>query len=744
MTDFLKRIDRWLTDKPHRADASAILVLLVLWAFYFWRVLTPNAADRVSLPEGDYSGQFLSFGAYQARRLLSGEIPLWNPYNYGGLPFIADTQAAVFYPPRLITIFASAWFFEGWNYSALQAETLAHYLLASLFMYLFIRTITQSRIAGLISGLTFAYGGFLTGYPPLQLAVLEAAVWLPLALLGVYKASETEGGWSLRWLALTPLALGIGLLAGHPQTSLFTSYVLIAYIIHRAVKQHIGWKLTTVVLGIVLVVGFGLAAVQVLPGLEYTRLTIRAAYGFQELANGFPYSDLLTVIYPNSLTVWSPLYSGIVALVLAAIAVWMNAPQARFWLVVGLVELGLSFGGATILYHLAYLAVPGFALFRGQERAAYVIAACVAILAGIGFDRLRQGNKPVRLSLVLGYTAIIGWILALEIFIGSLFFREVVLFNVIKAAFSFALLASLAWAFFGREVLNVQLPSFGPIAIALVVFDLFSATIGTNFEPVPALQRDFIGPLVDTVQQDELLYRVDGRYGLGENYGTLLNIQDIRGTSPLRLGSLEQYVSRLPQSKLYQMLAVKYVFTDAQQLEQPSSIIDENDSVQPPQLLHEIDEPMPRAWMAYNVFVAPSDAQALGFISDPAFDLRTNVTLPAQPKGMTSPATPPTDWQITIVDYQPESIRLEVETPEDGVLVLSEFDYPGWQAKVDSEPAEIWRANAGLRGIPLTAGSYDVVFEYRPLSVRIGAVVSVVSVLVIVGAMVTNARTSIR
>jgi len=106
---WLEHLQAWFTRRPRLADAAALVILTLLWSFYFWRVLTPDPNNQVSLPQGDYSGQFFAFGDYQARRLLAGEIPLWNPYNNAGHPFLADTQSAVFYPPRLITIVISHW-----------------------------------------------------------------------------------------------------------------------------------------------------------------------------------------------------------------------------------------------------------------------------------------------------------------------------------------------------------------------------------------------------------------------------------------------------------------------------------------------------------------------------------------------------------------------------------------------------------------------------------------------------------
>jgi hypothetical protein len=159
-------------------DALAISLLALLWLLFFWRLFTPVAADQASLQLGDFSGQFVAFGGYQAERMCAGEWPLWNPYNNGGFPFAADTQTAVFYPPRWVTIAASC--AGGWSYHALELEMTAHVLFASLAMYALVRRLTSGAAltvpAGMLAALVFAFGGFMSGYPPLQLALLEAAV----------------------------------------------------------------------------------------------------------------------------------------------------------------------------------------------------------------------------------------------------------------------------------------------------------------------------------------------------------------------------------------------------------------------------------------------------------------------------------------------------------------------------------------------------------------------------------------
>ena len=225
-------------------DGIAIIVLVMLWALFFWRVLTPIEADRASFKQGDFSGQFVAFGAYQYERLTAGEVPLWNPYNNSGLPFVADTQAAAFSPPRLLTV-GLARLAGGWSYHALQLEALAHILGYTVVMYALVRRLTGSVWGGVTAAIVGGFGGYLGGYPPLQLALLEAGVWLPMVILGLHGAVKTDGI-DYGVLSLAGLALGLSWLAGHPQTAWFLTYLGVAYFVFRLWEQgQFGWRRNT-------------------------------------------------------------------------------------------------------------------------------------------------------------------------------------------------------------------------------------------------------------------------------------------------------------------------------------------------------------------------------------------------------------------------------------------------------------------------------------------------------------------
>ena len=116
----------------NRTDWLILILFTGLVALFFWRILTPDAANRQSFPPGDFYDQFWAFTTFDVRELGAGRLPLWSPFTFAGSPFWADVQAAVLYPLSLLTLLLSA----PWGFSAyaLSLEAILHFWLAAFFM----------------------------------------------------------------------------------------------------------------------------------------------------------------------------------------------------------------------------------------------------------------------------------------------------------------------------------------------------------------------------------------------------------------------------------------------------------------------------------------------------------------------------------------------------------------------------------------------------------------------------------
>ncbi len=720
-----------------RKDPLAIGVLLLLWLLFFWRLFTPIASDQASLTQGDFSGQFVAFGAYQYERLTRGEIPLWNPYNNGGLPFIADTQAAVFYPPRWVTIALSA-LTGGWTYNSLQMEMTAHVLLYTLLMYVFVRRLTMrselSHLAALAASVIVGYGGYSTGYPPLQLAVLEAASWLPLTLIGILEATR-QRALDLRFIALAGFALGLSWMAGHPQTSWFITYLAAAYLAYCCYHRRISWKRFIGAFILLGLVAIGLTAVTLIPGIEYLLHTSREGLGFAAKGNGFPFRDIVQFVYPGSVSQWSPLYVGIPALFFAAVAIFCRARQCRFWLLVAALATLLSLGENSAFYHASYHLFPGLRFFRGQERAALLVANSLAVLAGLGIACVanwsNQAHRKGALNYWLRFTALLV-IIALGLFFawnddaarwGNLF--EIAARSAIVAALSYAIL---------RHFLRAPRRSSLQLAlIALIAFELISVNINqpANYDSIPYSEQLAMSPppLIQTVLDDENSgpFRVDGFRGLRDNFGSLYGVMDMRGISPLFLKGPQAIIYRdyVNNPLAWELFAVKYIFSGSDSLALPTAVIGRGRDLDGEVYLHKLEDPRPFAILYYEADIVDSDDWALELMTDPRYDEREKIVL-HQPPTLELPAAA-AEGTVRVNSFAPEAITLDIDTADNAILSLSLPHYPGWRARLNEKPTEILRAYAGLTAIEVPAGQHRLSLEFAPLSYAIGALISLVA-----------------
>ena len=716
----------------------AALLLCGLCLLFFWRIITPFVEDRGYFPSGDFVDQFYVFRVFEARHVLAGQIPLWNPYTYSGHPFLADIQSAVFYPPALLTIFLGGpW---GLPFYALEVEAIAHVFVAGLFTYLFVRRLLKADFPALVAAVTFAFGGYLTSYPIQQLAILEVQVWLPLILLLLTVTWERwQESRQRRGAVCAGLVLGISLLAGHPQSSMYVLYIAAAYWGFLTYEGRRQLRAKAGLFGLFLLTGLGVAAVQLLPGLEFMLLSTRVGGTYQEMAHGFPLHDILQVALPGILSQWSPLYVGILPLLLASLGVYLvRRRMVLFWLAVALVALVLSLGGGTFLYSVFYLLVPGFGIFRSQERAAFAFSFAMAMLAGYGAQAMfgpwtgQTGERvkavlwslvgAVGASVALVVALLWGWLrsgLAVDSPFGPMLNRAVLLAV-------FLLLAVGCLYARRRELLAVG--ALMSVTLGIILFDLFTVNWQNNFQATDPLKEYGPSALLAPIQADADAGRVYNEWRLPGNYGMYYAIEDLGGASPLRTAWYDKLLESVPIDRLWELMGVEYAITWRGTLPAASERIYEQPTGEDVTYLHRLEAPSPRAYVVSRAEVLRGE-DALERLADRTFDPSESVVLDEKPSVELEGQARPSNSTVHIVNYEPSRITLDVELGKEGILVLSEVFYPGWGAYVDGSPTEIRRANYALRAVEVEGGPHRVEFLYDPVSLKAGTLISMITLL---------------
>jgi hypothetical protein len=145
---------------------------------------------------------------------------------------------------------------------------------------------------------------------------------------------------------------------------------------------------------------------------------------------------------------------------------------------------------------------------------------------------------------------------------------------------------------------------------------------------------------------------------------------------------------------------------------------------------------LPRAWIASRVEVM-DDAAMLAHIHGPDFDPRTTALLDS-PLACENTVTGDAG-HVEIVQDEGNRIVAQV-VGGGGLLVFSEIDYPGWRAAVDGNAVRLVRADYLLRGLCVPAGAHRVEMVYDPPLVKVGLVVTVLTLLTVVGSGILFAK----
>src|SRR2546423_5770354 len=333
----------------------------------------------------------------------TGPLPLWNPMIMDGLPYIAPvTHGDVLYPTSFLRKYLSA-------DKVTNLGFVLHYILAGLFMFLFLRRLHVSWVGATVGGIAYQLTGILISYArPGHDGKLFVSTMLPLACLALLLALRDRRAWGYPLLAV---AVALCLLSPHVQT---TYYLLIASALFAIYltfgepsTEAVGKRVTRLALTMAAVlVGFGIAAVQILPFIQYIPHSPRAAgyaVDYQGTTSfGIPWNHipefLIAGFTGDTETYWgsNPLklhseYLGLPVVALALLGLGDRRRRLVWWLVgIGTLFLLIALGASTPFYHLWWAVMPMGKKTRAPGMGVFVVAFCTAMFAAFGVDRLER------------------------------------------------------------------------------------------------------------------------------------------------------------------------------------------------------------------------------------------------------------------------------------------------------------------------------------------------------------------
>jgi hypothetical protein len=155
----------------------------------------------------------------------------------------------------------------------------------------------------------------------------------------------------------------------------------------------------------------------------------------------------------------------------------------------------------------------------------------------------------------------------------------------------------------------------------------------------------------------------------------------------------------------------------------------------------QIDDALPRAYIVHKAITVPSETVLDYMMTDDfqpkemvvfeapereeAFSLSPRALLDIGETAKPESDIPGGTEDCQIRAYKNEEIDLDVTMNQDGYLVLSEINYPGWVAYVNGHKRQLLTGNYIFRVLPLSNGTHDVVIRYEPTSFKIGLAITV-------------------
>lgn len=741
------------------------LALLLVTIALFWKIALSAEYSILSLPDNaNQSYAWLQFAATEVRQ---GRLPLWNPFTQGGRNFIGEMQTAAFGPLQAMAYLAPPDAQGRVPIGAINWTILIGYWVAALLQYALCRYLALGRFAALLGAVCFAFSGFMGTRAAQQSNVFFSSVWLPAIVLFYLLALQSRDWWCrLAFSGGSGLFVALSVLSGHHQPgalailSLCVTALFLPLRTNRSSPARLVVALT--LLGVVVVMGLALSAVQSFPTLEYSRYAVRwlsssavmpdQRIDYEILSRHFALTpeNLLGLVSPVLDT--NPdgrVYFGILPLVLALVGLtrWRGELAVQLFALLAVISLLYSLGSFSLLHGLTNVALPGLDKLREAVRALLVTHFSLSILAAFGAGVFVEGksvgrNETLRrASGILGAATAVGVLLVLLIALTSRFIVEKRLpyeFNEIVLA---VVLLALSW---GVTALASRLAE-GTFLVCALMWAILLLDFGYLISSSILSRKEYDGglrlyperlyretPAIDFLRSRPGQFRFyDADKILALNAGDVFRLQSVWGHGATAYINYFKFFSSDASlgSPVLDLLNVRYALTRGPARGWTEIWKDPDEGFR----ISENPRSLPRAWIVHRARPVPSLDQALRLIQSRQIDLRNEVLLEAD-SGLPAPHSVG-DSSLSLEHWEPGYLRLTTKSSSPGYLVLSEVNYPGWQARLSDTTLEPRTANGVLMAFPLSPGEQRWDIRYRPSSFLWGAFATALSgaVLLAVG-----------
>lgn len=719
----------------------------------------------------------------------TGNVPLWNPYIFGGMPFIDAFHGDIFYP-------LSALKFVGNLFRMLGLNLVIHIVLAGIFMYFAARQFRLGRLASTASALAYMFSGFLISLvAPGHDGKIFVTALFPLTMLFLDRGFEKK---PLLNFSLLGLVIGTIILSPHAQLSYYTLWAVGLYgafklvILYKETRKIGSLVKPSALLGWAVLVGLLISAVQFLPGYIYTtEYSPRAdtKRGWEWATSWSMHEEeAMSLVVPEFAGADTKLgkfywgknpfkdnseYAGVIPLFLAIIGVFFyRSRKAIFFGILALFALIYALGGTTPIFRIFYYAIPNVKSLRAPATIMFIFLFGVSLLAGMGLqfliDKVRDISDKTRRNLKYYLLGATGFLLLGAVLFGaagdsilslytSIFYNDIrtggpkwnaALANLPNIQSGFWIAFVLVGLSAGAVYLFIYKKA-GKIILFLIPLLIFIDGIRFNTRFVSTYdyaQDTAPNALTNYLNSLPGYYRVLDLGVFRDDYLPFFDIPVVKGYHGNQLRWYDDLLGGPTMGE--------YHNPNFLNLAGAGYILGPTDRTRYPNLFPELplagvmnfgqvtvyknENVLPRAFMVHNYTVESDRKNIYPMVHKGTVDLRTTAILEEQPdiQLAANAIAGESSGQAEIVSYAVDSVVVRTESGQNGLLVLTDNWYFAWKAFADGVEKPVYRAYGSFRAVPLEGGNHTVVFKYDNSRNVLAELITLLT-LAVVGAILT-------
>ena len=701
---------------------------------------------------------------YISESLQNGELPIWNPYIFGGTPQIINPGIGLFYPFNLLFCMLP-WSGEGLPYYALDYLIILHIFICGISMYCFGKSRGLSRFSAFGMALFYMFSSNIMAHIGWIYTVMAFA-WLPFVLLYLLRITEDKNN-MLQNTGFCGIFMGLLCSAAPAQAAIMALflagvYIVVAMFANRKDKKQM---LRIFLCGVlVLMAGVLMAAPSLLSAVQGQDYTVRFLGEDGMIASNekipiegltkhkLPLEQLLgTIIYDYSNITVGSAFLGLITLFLAIYSIIRTKGifvKFLFGVIIFSYFYALGIGLPYIIYY-----IPLLNMLREPSTYLLYISLAMAILAGFGLEQLLNDVRNIEdqkkkkrflkiqmVLLLLGCGLIIGGIAIgwSKRSLASFSAFVVMIIGICTVAVFYfekkkVLIKRIGYLLIGIAIVGEMIivpysvravPSRGEdeLSIANLV-----AHVGNTFDIENEIKHD--SNIISEVASEEEIYRIRAveleTTPYSYNMAILNNAYETFGYGNPVLARIVQMRDTYSIVSIFDsLLNTKYFIANENSIERLYQALsnDEQNRIKRKTIndesifIYENPSRCGNVWLVDNIVYLDKFEYIMdAFESGKYSPQETALIEEAVATGVTEIGE--LNYSVDITEYKNNYISYQVSSSKSAMMVMSEVYYPGWHAYINGERQKVYQVDGILRGVVVPEGESMVEFRFEPITV---------------------------